>query len=337
MWPAISRTLQIVQSAGSGHLTEDACFGALFEHHAMIAVADGAPVRLRPVASLRALTDKFAAQYGADVTPSGVASRLVRDTVARHAPETAFTPLSDIMVEANARLAAELCAIYGELSAEAVLTHEPSLTLLAEEPRALRLMLPVCTYTAVRVDFAREQIEVAHGADSALLLLMADGSLQQITPDQMAQHDEAFKAVYAAAPDEPAQHPFFRALGLNRASEIDRLNGLYHNYVAPDGALDPTVGVSVVDGLPQMRDYMFTAIRPLTDVQAVLVVSDGVFWPSKAGVKLSEAERLGLMAQMISERGLVGYIDALRAEESCLGLSHDDATAVMLRLAAMPS
>lgn len=330
MRPSISRTLQIVQSEGGGHLTEDACFGALFEHHAMIVVADGAPVRLRPVASLRALTDKFAAQYGAQVTPSGVASRLVRDTVARHAPETVFTSLPEIITEANVCLAAELCAIYGELSAAAVLKHEPSLTLLAEEPRALRLVLPVCTYTAVRVDFAREQIEVAHGADSALLLLMADGSLHQITPDQMAQHDEAFKAVDAATPDEPAQHPFFRTLGLSRAREIDRLNGLYHNYTAPDGALDPTVGVSVVNGLPQMRDYMFTAIHPLTDVQAVLVVSDGVFWPSAPNAKLSDAQRLDLMAQIILERGLVGYIEALRAEERRLGLSHDDATAVML-------
>ncbi|MFQ3648543.1 MAG: hypothetical protein SNJ54_13900 [Anaerolineae bacterium] len=330
MMTPVSRTLHIVQSTGGDHLTEDACFGTMFEHHAVLLVADGAPVRLRPVASLNALTAKFADRYGAEVTPSGVASRLVRDTVARHAPDIPFTPLTEIIAEANTRLAEELRAIYGDLSAEAVLRKEPALTILAEEPRALRLMLPVCTYTAVRVDFARQQVEVAHGADSALLLLRCDGTLQQITPDQMKQHDDAFKAALKTIPDEPAQHPFFKVLGVNRAVELDRMNGLYHNYVAPDGALDPTVGVSVVNGLPQMRDYMFNAVVPLAGVQAVLVVSDGVFWPSADDV--SDIERLNMMGRMISEQGLVGYMEALRAEERRQQLSHDDATLVMLHL-----
>jgi hypothetical protein len=339
MLTPVSRTLQLTQSNGGDHLTEDACFGAVYEHHAVLAVADGAPVRLRPINSLRALTAKFAPYYGAEVTPSGVASRLVRDTVAKHAPDTRFMPLAEIIAEANARLADELAAIYGDLSAEAVMQHEPVLTILAEDPRALRLTLPVCTYTAVRVDFAAQQLEVAHGADSALLLLKRDGTVQQITPDQMAQHDNAFKAALTTIPDEPAQHPFFRALGFNRAVELDRLNGLYHNYIAADGTLDPAVGVSVVNGLPQMRDYMFTATLPLTDVQALLVVSDGVFWPAAPDKNLSENERLNLMGQLILERGLIGYMDALRAEERRLFesglvpyLSHDDASIVMLRM-----
>lgn len=337
MLTPVSRALQIVQSTGGDHLTEDACFGAVYEHHAVLAVADGAPVRLRPINSLKALTAKFAPYYGAEVTPSGVASRLVRDTVAKHAPDTPFLPLAEVVAEANARLADELAAIYGELSAAAVLKHETALTILAEEPRALRLTLPVCTYTAVRVDFAAQQLEVAHGADSALLLLMCDGTVQQVTPDQMAQHDDAFKVALLSAPEEPAHHPFFRALGVNRAIELDRLNGLYHNYVAPDGTLDLSVGVSVVNGLPQMSDYMFTAIQPLKDVQVVLVVSDGVFWPPAPDAALDHAERLNLMGRIIRERGLVGYMDALRAEERRLFetglvpyLSHDDASLVML-------
>lgn len=160
---------------------------------------------------------------------------------------------------------------------------------------------------------------------------MRDGTVQQVTPDQMAQHDDAFKAVHKAMPDEPARHPFFSALGISRAAEMNRMNGLYHNYIAPDGTLDPAVGVSVVDGLPQMRAYMFTAKRTLEDVQAVLVVSDGVFLPSPADASLPAAERLDRMGQIIRERGLAGYIDALRAEERRQHLSHDDATAVMLR------
>lgn len=337
------RTLQILQSTGGDHLTEDACFGAIYEHHAVLAVADGAPVRLQPVPSLRPLIAKFAPLYGAEITPSGIASRLVRDTIARHAPDTVFTPLAQIITEANERLATELRAIYDELSAEAVLRHEPTITILAEDPRYLRLLLPVCTYTAVRVDFARNQLEVAHGADSALLVFMCDGSVQQITPDQMAPHDDAFKRLWLSAPIEPAQHPFFRALGDNRGRELNRMNGLYHNYVAANGATDAAVGVSVVNGLEQMRAYMFTQVLPLTDVEALLVVSDGVFLPlALDSDDARRAARLNEMGQIIRARGLAGYLDALRVEERRLretGINpyqtHDDASLVMLTVSTL--
>lgn len=328
----VSPKLYVAHSAGGGHLTEDAWFGAIYEHHAVMAVADGAPVRLRPIASLSALTAKYAVHYGAEVTPSGVAARLVRDTVAKYAPDVPFVPLPEIVVKANAQLASDLEAIYGALSAEAILKAEPQLTILAEEPRALRLTLPACTYTAVRVDLACQQLEVAHGADSALLLLMDDGTMQQITPDQMAQHDDVYEEARRSMPDELAHHPFFRALGFSRAVELDRMNGLYHNYVAPDGTLDPTVGVSVVNGLPQMRDYMFTAVRPLVGVQAVIVASDGAFWPLDSNAAMTPAEQLNHMGRLILEYGSADYLKALRAEERRLALSHDDASIVMLWL-----
>lgn len=331
--------IETIQDAGSDHLTEDALFVGVFEHQIVMVVADGAPQRLRPVNSMRPMLDHFAPRYGADITPSGIAARLTRDTVAEAVTRDPMYPLADAIFAANRHLAEALTAVYGELSARAVLHHEPEFTILAEDERYLRLMLPACTYTAVRVDCQSGAVEVVHGADSALLLFMTDGSIEQVTPDQMKQHDDAFKQLWIKNRDEPAHHPFFRSRGDNRALELNRVNGLFHNYVGPDGTPDPAVGVSVVNGLPEIRHYMFTARRSLADVCAVMVMSDGLFWPEPPLEPADPGARLSMMRATIDSEGLSGYLRALRAEETRLRVSsinpyqvHDDATAALLRL-----
>jgi hypothetical protein len=330
-------TAVIAQSTGGDHLTEDACFAGVYEHHAVIMAADGAPVRLHPVNSLNALTARFADAYSADVTPSGVAARLVRDTVARRAHITPCVPPSALVEEANTALAETLCAIYGALDAQAVMEHEPTLTLLAEEPRAVRLALPACTYTIACVDRARSVVEFAHGADSALLAFMRGGEVRRLTPDQMRQHDDAAKRVWLSNPDQPAEHAFFRARGVNRGREIDLLNGLYHNYIDAHGQPNPAVGVSVVDGLPEMHTYMVTGTEPLADIEALLVVTDGMFLPVPPDAPDPDHARLHEMRALIEAHGLAGYIEALRAEEVRVRAAnplyrHDDASGVLLRL-----
>ena len=272
-------TLHIVQSTGGDHLTEDAAWGCLYEHAATLVTADGASVRLHPIESLQQLQDKYAPQYSLQVTPSGVVSRLIRDTVAELAGVFPTMPLADMVLRANQRLADELSAIFGDLSAAAITKREPHLTLLNEDERYLRLALPVATYAVARANWQKQTLEIVQGADAAVFVLYRDGRFVQITPDQMAQHDAASKEILAGQPDAPAQHPFFQQMGDSRSMEVNRLNGLYHNYVGPNGELDPAVGVSVVNGLPQMVDYMFQTQMALEDIQAVLVTSDGMFWP----------------------------------------------------------
>jgi hypothetical protein len=333
-----SCSIQTVQDTGSDHLTEDAFYAGAFEHHAVMLVADGAPLRLRPVNSLRPLLDKFASRYGEDITPSGIASRLTRDVAAQALTVEPALPLADAVLTANRHLAAELEAIYGDLSAETLLKHEPGFTILAEDARYRRLMLPVCTYTVVRVDFRAENFEVVHGADSALFVFRSDGSVEQITPDQMRQHDDAFKRLWMNGGNAPSDHPFFAALGDSQALALNRMNGLYHNYVDAAGLPDPTVGVSVVNGLPEIADYMFKATGPLAGIDALLVTSDGMFWPALPDETADdEARRLLAMRQRIERDGLQGYISALRAEEtrlieSGINYGHDDATAILLTL-----
>lgn len=334
-------TLQTLQETGSDHLTEDALFTASFEHHVVMLVADGAPLRLRPIRSMQPLLDRFAPLYGDGITPAGITSRLTRATVAQCIAEDPTYPLADAILASNQRLADLLSTHYGDLSAQTLLRHEPHLTILAEDPRYLRLMLPACTYTLARVDLQHNVLEVAHGADSALFLFMADGRIEQITPDQMKAHDDAFKRLWLETGNEPAQHPFFRALGDNRALELNRMNGLYHNYISTDGTPDPAVGVSVINGLPEIAHYMFTARLPLDGIEAVLLTTDGMFWPEPPQAPLNPEENLMQMRARIERDGLRGYLQALRAEETRLRESginpyqgHDDATAVLMRWGA---
>lgn len=333
-------TLQTVQSTGGGHLTEDAAWAGVYESHAVMVVADGAPVRLRPMPSLQPLLDKFSSIYSPEITPSGIASRLIRDTVAQHATAHPPASLKAMVTQANQHLADELAAVYGELSAQAIVRQEPQFTILAEDERYIRLTLPASTYTVVRANWVSNHLEVAHGADSALIVIRDDGSCEQITPDQMAQHDHAAKKLWMAQPDAPAQHPFFRELGDNRGMETNRVNGLYHNYIGPNGELDRAVGVSVVDGLPQVVDYMFAKEMPLDGIRALLVISDGMYWPKPLDTPEEvEKQHLQDMVGRIMREGLTAYVGALRAEETRVresGLNpyqwHDDATGLLLHL-----
>jgi serine/threonine protein phosphatase PrpC len=315
----IHTTLQRVQDTGGDHLTEDALWAGVFEHHAVLAIADGAPQRLRPIVSMQPLTNTYRARYGQGVTPSGVASRLLCSTVAELA-STAHTP-AEMVIAANERLAADLRAIYGDISTAALLQAEPHLTVLSEDARYIRLVLPAATYTVARIDWEKQQLEVAHGADSALIAFQQDDTAVRITPDQMVQHDDKAKSLYLTDPDAKAEHPFFQALGDSRAREINRLNGLYHNFVSPDGQTDPAVGVSVINGLPNVADYMFQTCLPLDQYKAVLLVSDGMFLPSQApedGLEPinTSTTQLQLMGDLVLSQGLKGYVEHLRREET---------------------
>ena len=336
----IDASLQFVQRIGGHHPMEDAGWCSLDDRAATIVVADGASVRLPDIKSLQTLQKKYVPQYGPDITPSGIASRLIRDTVAGLSASFPQIPLSDMILQANQHLADALAAIYGELSAAAVLKAEPQLTLLQDDERLLRLTLPVSTYALVRANWHTQTLEMVQGADAAVFVMYRDGRFVQVTPDQMAQHDAASKEILAGQPDAPAQHPFFQQMGDSRSTEVNRLNGIYHNYVGLDGELDPTVGVSVVNGLPQVADYMFKAQMPLADIQAVVVTSDGLFWPESPDETESAAQqRVQHMGERILRDGLNGYLDALRAEETHLRESginphqkHDDATGALLVL-----
>lgn len=97
----------------------------------------------------------------------------------------------------------------------------------------------------------------------------------------------------------------------------------------------------MIDGLPELADYITTGTLPLDAVAVVVVASDGFSWPAALHESPPERKaRLETMGQRIRREGAARYLAALRAEERAdAGREkyprfklHDDATAVVLTL-----
>jgi len=334
----ITAQIATILDTKSTDVTED----TYFVHHngesITMMVADGAPQRLKTTGSLQPMLT----QYGEGTAPGRFAAYLSRDVTAEMSTTAPEVPLADICIAANNQLRAELEMVYGEVTAEAVLAKEPTLTKLAEDPRFVRLILPICCITMARLDLYTGQLSYAHGGDTALFLLYKDGRTVQFTPDQMGQHDDRVRAEIQAIIDETGKRDRETIMAhWDRFKSVDIDNGIYHNYESKDGKIDAAVGVGVIDGLPQFADYLVTGQVPVDDLEGVLVTSDGFYWPSALGeTEEQAAERVNRMGRMVRTNGLAGYIQALREEEDSdadgskylrFG-SHDDATAIWLQL-----
>ena len=100
------------------------------------------------------------------------------------------------------------------------------------------------------------------------------------TGDQMGSHDaEALKLARRIQAERGAAH-LADVLDDPRVLEFNWRNGLYHNYVDVDGHVDRSMGVGIINGLPQLEAYLQQETLGLTDVCGVLVCSDGFPWPA---------------------------------------------------------
>jgi serine/threonine protein phosphatase PrpC len=296
-------------------------------------VADGAGQRMKTTQTA-ALFDRFgegtsAGRFAALVTRA-VFEQSVRDDPA------------DVLLDANATLHDWMCTVYGELTAEALREHEPQLApYIDEDPRLFRMALACCVATAVRINLHTRQLEYAHAGDTALVLFHDDGSVSSPTGDQMGNHDaEALKLARHIQTQRGAAH-LADVLDDKRVLEANWRNGLYHNYVDANGHLDRSVGVGIINGLPQLDAYMQRETLDLSGVCGVLVCSDGFPLPAPLDESAeAKTARDLLMRDHIQRSGLNGYYAALRAmEREDSGRDayprfkiHDDCTAVYVAL-----
>jgi serine/threonine protein phosphatase PrpC len=327
--------LAAIQDMRDDHLTEDSYHLASNGDQIVALVADGAPQRVKTTEKMRPMLDT----YGPETTPGRYASLLARDVIARQTTESPTITLKDAVIAANDSLRAGLESIYGELSAQAVLAHQPELSFLRDDPRLLRLILPVCCVTAARVDLRAGRLEYAHGGDTGLFLFHRDGRVTRATRDQMLQHDSAAVRMALALQHKSGAPDLVSVIRHEKVAEVNVGNGIYHNYEDEHGQADATVGVATINGLPSLAAYVETGSFPLDDLDAILLCSDGFYYP--APLEESEAEaraRYRLMREEIEAGGLTGYIAALRAaEQSDPGFTKyprlgqfDDATAVYI-------
>jgi hypothetical protein len=298
----LAYTIQVAKDTIPNHLSEDTYFIHTTETQVVMMVGDGAPQRVKTTGSMRPLLDR----YSPDMTPGGYAARYGRDRLQELLIADPYCDLKSAILQLNAEIGRDLAAIYGALTTEAVLEHEPMLDLLREDPRYVRLILPAACITAARVDLVQRTVEVAHGADTALIVLYEDGRVVQATPDQMGQHDARFLKRLQELVREGMKVEDYPT---SEAKHMDVINGVFHNYADENGGADHSVGVGVLNGLPELEHYLFTDTISLDGVRGLLLVSDGVYWASP----LSEAEathqqRLELMAEKIAANRIHGYV-----------------------------
>ncbi len=315
------------------HLNEDACYFAGSSASVTLAAIDGAGARAEAVQMQRLF-----GRYGKGSTAARFAAQLTREVIARQPPEA---DPAEVLLAANAALRAELESVYGALSAEALLRAEPHLTFIQDDPRLVRLPLPVCVVTLVRVDLQNHCLHYAHAGDTALLLFRRGGAVWRVTHDRVEPHDrDALAHAQALRARRQVAH-LTDMLGHNEVTARNRAGGLYHNYVDEAGQTDPRIGIGVINGLPALADYIQRGTVDLADVEGVLLCSDGFLWP--APLEESEAARAARLEGMrarIRRDGLRGYLRALRAVERADAARnlfprfkvHDDATAVYLKM-----
>ncbi|MBW7456980.1 protein phosphatase 2C domain-containing protein [Paenibacillus sepulcri] len=222
---------------------------------------------------------------------------------------TSLVPYTGAGGETGGYLAARLIADYCD--AQEGVAVSP-LGLLEEANRLLRARMldagirperkeELWSACAVLIHIGEKWIEFAHAGDCMLAAYYSDGTIRIITHDQLAHVDDWTKAVWA----EGVQ------AGLATRAEL-------WEYAKPqiikgrDLANAPG-GYAVLNGDPAFVDYAEFGRISRTNIESLLLLSDGLYIPKQAG----ESDREGALeiAVKVREMGLQSYIDWLLALE----------------------
>ncbi|WP_177182745.1 protein phosphatase 2C domain-containing protein [Paenibacillus sp. OV219] len=247
---------------------------------------------------------------------------------------TSIVPYTGLGGETGGYLASQLIArICGE-SADAELSL---MELLAQANNALRQTMAeagiqmerkeeVWSACSVLVRIAPKWIEFAQTGDCMLAVYYTDGTIRIVTNDQLAHVDDRTKAVWAAGIEA----------GLTTRAELWEHSKAQiaegRAFANADG------GYSVINGDPAFADYAEFGRFSRTNVQALLLFSDGLYIPKPLGE--SDKESAIGIASLVREMGLPRYIEWLTAlEESdpdCTQFPRmkksDDKTAIWINL-----
>ncbi len=306
----------------------------------VLAAIDGAT----SVASYAPLSDYLRTQRNG-ITPAALAAAVSRDAIlAQLGSRVSNDDISprELILHANHALRNLLLEVApGIYDPDAIQTAQPDQAHLLDDPRKIRLFLPAAVVTLITVDTELNLLRFAHAGDTSLLVGYEDGHASLVTQNASAPMN--YESALALATQtvvnrglsmlDAVNDPVIRAL--------DRDHRIYHNYVDKNGDTVVEQGVGVVDGLPELADYVQSGMVMLDNVTAAIVLSDGFLWPASLHETAPERQnRLNEMWGRIRRDGLKGYLTALRTEERADAKReryprfklHDDATAVALWL-----
>lgn len=327
-------------SPHSTRVNEDAYYFCGRNDDFYLLVIDGAATRVRT-----ATIDRLAKSYRNDATAASYAAELTRGTIAAMISSSLVNDvrpsLASLLLAANSALNAQLKQVLLEVTSDGVLRVESHLGILREDPRLIRLVLPVCVATIAYVDLTTSTLRFAHAGDTALFIKYVDGSLVRVTTDNMEVHERQALGIARSSRQSNQRVHISDLIGDEEIESLNRRNGLYHNYVDERGKTNSSIGVGVINGLPELTHYIQEDSLELNDVQGLLACTDGFIWPSAWDESEEQrVARLQRMWQSVARDGLASYVMSLRAIEATdphldnypRFKLHDDATAIYTEL-----
>jgi hypothetical protein len=247
-------------------------------------------------------------------------------------------PLPDVLGQCTEPLATELHQAFTSLfSAE----RWP-----LPDTRYLRLVLPACVTTLVRLNLSSGVFDFAHVGDTALIQVEAAGEVHLLSQDQVGAFDDMVLeiALEAVRQQDNQVHNVAQAIQTVQAvRERDILNGVRHNYVNENGQTQPGEGCGVINGMAELRDYIQTGKGALAPGDRLYLMSDGFTLPMShhkgslpplvrdglAGWR--QALHRGDVLAMLQHVRTIGDADAPRNLFPRMK-QHDDATALMIAM-----
>jgi serine/threonine protein phosphatase PrpC len=189
--------------------------------------------------------------------------------------------------------------------------------------------LPASTATIIKIDPDSDMLHLGHVGDTFCMLLYKDGHTELKTLDRNQPYDEKLlgemKAIAIEShitPREAKQDPRVRQ------AVIDMFQDSFNR---PDGT-----GQGIVNGDPQVEQYIQDLSVPLKDIEAILLGSDGLIPPGWDERKPADRQKLFTIAASEGMRGLMS--NKVKIENDDPDWWHprykhsDDATAIYIRL-----
>ncbi|MBN1217350.1 MAG: protein phosphatase 2C domain-containing protein [Anaerolineae bacterium] len=277
--------------------------------YVMAAVIDGAGARLTIPRLETALQ-----QHHHGLTAAAFASTLARQSLIAQLNARPDLSLRAALLNANETLRQTIADYIGGFSLEHILNQTDGLS-GHDDPRRIRLALPACVVTLVRLDCSNRQLEYAHAGDTGLLEIRHNGKIICHTSDQMGPYDENTLRLAARLCESENLPNFSDAVGLSAVQQMNVENGLRHNYVDTQGQTHPGEGCGVIDGLPELADYLECGTLAVDSEQTAgfCLLSDGLQLLAPLDETTAEKEtRLHHMGTLLSTRGLAALFETLQ-------------------------
>ena len=144
------------------------------------AVIDGAGIRL-PFGHL----ERGLKKLWPSLSPAAFAANIVKGSLLEQIQRDPRCSLREVVLTANKDLHQQINRIVGRFNVENVLSElgEP----WANDPRNIRLILPACAITLMRLDLVNGIVDFAHLGDTSLLEIRHGGKVTRHTTDQMGK------------------------------------------------------------------------------------------------------------------------------------------------------